>query len=557
MLRDPDTRAAAVRERLCSGGVIANRDAVRFGRRSLTASAGIGLMLVALATGGCGGGTTSAATSSQAGSDGTPAAGGPKRPLTIGLTSGGASLNPAKDGAGMSQVVRALTNAPIIHIAPDGTFKAGGPALATSFRYVGQGNKTFEFKLRSDARFSDGTPVTAAAVKKWLTYFPTENGPYAGQFDFSSIDAKDDATVVLHFAKPNPIAPWLLSEVLNWGAVSSPKAVANPKSLEKTPVGAGPYVFVPSQSVSNDHWTLIPNKYYWDQKAIRFSKITVRIIVNPSSMLQALKTGQLDAAQGDVTTAASAKSAATVLFKPSGWNGLAFMDLAGKKVKPIADLRVRQAINYAIDRDAITKGLFASFATASSAPITRDGWDASLQNAYPNDPAKAKSLLAAAGYPKGFSMRVADFGGLVGTQGDQLIQAVAKYLGQIGIKLQVEPVTTGAQVVSKAYGGDYAVAQTIDGDNPMSFLMNAHFVPKGVVNPFSAKDPALDKLQDKASAAADPAPILKQMTRRIVSQAYFAPVILYPTLWYVTDKIGGVDWSGPGFAPFATAWFPK
>src|SRR5262249_15163717 len=147
-----------------------------------------------------------------------------------------------------------------------------------------------------------------------------------------------------------------------YGAVGCPKAVANPSSLAAQTCGAGQYVSVPSKTVLGDHYVFTPNPDYYDPAAIKFSEVDMKIISQPSTMLAAIRAGQLDVAYGDITTANAAKKAGlTVLHEANGWDGLNIVDRSGTTSKPIADVRVRQALNYALDREAITKGLLGQF----------------------------------------------------------------------------------------------------------------------------------------------------------------------------------------------------
>ena len=170
----------------------------------------------------------------------------------------------------------------IIHENPDGSF---APGLATSWRYVGDDNETFEFTFRQGAHFSDGTEVTASAVKTWLEYFANAKGPYVDQLNLKSVSTVGEWTVVMREKSPTPELASTLADT-DIGYVASPKAVANPSLLDEGTDGAGPYVVVPSQSVAGSEYTLVPNAYYYDPSAIRFSKVVVKIISQPSTMLE-------------------------------------------------------------------------------------------------------------------------------------------------------------------------------------------------------------------------------------------------------------------------------
>src|SRR6266511_3328682 len=386
--------------------------------RPLRAAVGIGVIFTLL----CLPGLAAAATTKQEA----------KPTLTIGLPFAPVSLDPSKDGAGFL-IVRALTNTAITHIKPDGSI---GPGLATAWRYLGTGgrkkgpdagrgpNKDFEFTLRRNARFSDGTGVTAKAVKLWLEYFAKGNGAFASLMGpIQSIDTVGKWKVRLHLSSPNPVLPRVLSELYNWGAVSSAKAVAEPSVLGTQTVGAGPYMLDPSETVTNDHYTLVPNPYYYDKSAIRFSKVVAKVIPTASSMLQAVQTGQIDVGQGASATADAAEaSGLKVVHAPNGYAGFILADRKGAASKPLADVRVRQALNYAVDRKAVTSAVVGKWGTPLAEMSSADGFVKKYANHYPYNPAKTKSLLAAAGYPNGFTL---EHLGLTSSY----TQAIAKYLG--------------------------------------------------------------------------------------------------------------------------------
>src|SRR4029078_2227242 len=102
-----------------------------------------------------------------------------------------------------------------------------------------------------------------------------------------SINSVGRWKVQLHLNTGNPLVPYLLSEDGNWGAVESPKAVANPSSLSAETFGAGPYKLDSSQTIANSQYVFVPNPYYYYKKSVRWSKITGKIIRTPSYTLQA------------------------------------------------------------------------------------------------------------------------------------------------------------------------------------------------------------------------------------------------------------------------------
>src|SRR5262249_42641883 len=147
--------------------------------------------------------------------------------------------------------------------------------------------------------------------------------------------------------------------------VASPKAVANPDLFAKGTYGAGPYTLDYANSVPADHYTFVPNKYYWDRSKIRFKQIYVKAVNDSASMLQALQAGQLDVAWStDASTAPAAEKAGFQAV--SAPFAIIFAQLNPKASKALADVRVRQAMNYALDRKAMASALYGKYGKASS-----------------------------------------------------------------------------------------------------------------------------------------------------------------------------------------------
>ena len=235
--------------------------------------------------------------------------------------------------------------------------------------YVGTTNTEFSFTLRHDARFSDGTPVTASAVKAWLDYsYFKVKGYITSSLKLGSVSTSGQWTVDLHLAAPNSAVPYLLSEPNMFGLIGSPKAIAHASTLGVGTDGAGMYIAVPSQSIAGSIYIFKPNPYYYDQPKIHFSKVVVKVITSPTTMIEAIKSGQINVAAGDYTTVATAQAAGlNVVFAPSDFAQITILDRApktpdGSAANPLASIQVRQALNYAIDRAAVTKAIYGTYA---------------------------------------------------------------------------------------------------------------------------------------------------------------------------------------------------
>lgn len=478
-----------------------------------------------------------------------------KQTLTIGVITAPASLDPAKTEPNSGYNL-SLTYAPLIHQKADGSLS---PGLATSWGYVGTGNKSFKLTLRPDAKFSDGTPVDAQAVKKWITYFPKPGYSMASMLGpVTSIDTPDQSTVVINLKEPNPILPTLLSEAFNWGYVASPKLLAKPALLAKRSAGAGPYVLVPSETVNGDHYTYVPNKYFYDQKAIRFKKVVVKVIPKAASMLAAIQTGQVDVALGDPITAKAAKSAGLkIVAAPTFTASFVVTDLAGKLVPALGDVRVRQALSYAINRSSITKALVGEYGIPTSQFVTTDGFDPQYQDYYSYDPNKAKALLKEAGYEKGFSFKMLS-ASFTGNVGDPLTQAVARDFANIGVKMEIVPQPTDSAFNTAIFSGRYPGFGLLYGGDPMKVQYGFYYGPHAPFNQHGWRDPTLDALYQKALSAPpdEGGQYWKAMSARNVTQAQMICVVSKQTIMYVSKRIGGVAFSSKAPTSYPTTWFP-
>lgn len=496
------------------------------------------LTALALAATGCGGSSTSS------GGDGT---------LTIVTISPPASLDPAKANVGSDNWFVNLAYDTLLRVGEDGKTH---PGLATEWGYVGSGNTDFEFKLRPGVKFSDGTPVTAEAVAASLNYARQNGLNVSWTSSIDSVTATGPDTVRIHNKSANPVLPRLLDQITMVGSIISPKGLADPSKLGTQSFGAGPYVLDPGQTVSGDHYTYKPNPEYWDKSKIHWKKVVLKVIANPQSALQAVKTGQADITTIVPSQVDSAKSGGlATINSPAAFMGVNLADRQGTVAKPLKDQRVRQALNYAVDREAIAKALFQTY----GAPTTQismpglDGFDAELDKRYPYDPAKAKQLLAEAGYAGGFSF---DMETLTGLGLDLVTQAVVEQWKQIGVQANVTTDTTVGQWLQNAASKKFPVLGFGYGGAPTYLIALDWLLPHATAfNPFATEDPALStKLTAAAAAPQDQLPALYQdVMRYVVDQAWFVSVVRMDGIYAFNDKkLDGFKYA-PSYLP-DVAW---
>ncbi|HTI21610.1 MAG TPA: ABC transporter substrate-binding protein [Kutzneria sp.] len=481
------------------------------------------------------------------GSPGAPETGGV---LRIGQFFPPTSLDPAKAG-GESQLFLQPAYDPLIYRAPDGSYQ---PRLATSWGYLGKDNKTFQLTLRQGVVFSDGSPLTAAAVKAGLEHFQSSAGQVAAFLrPITSIEA-DGQVLRLSCDQPHPLLPMVFTQDFLAGDVISGAALTTSDQLATRTFGAGPYVLLPEETVSGDHYAYGPNPKCWNAQARRFDKIVVKVLPNENTALAALKTAQVDAVIGTYAIADGARAAGLgIATNPDIVIGLQLNDRTGALCRPLGDVRVRQALNFAVDRQKITAALLGGYGIATEQPAApgQDGWNDT--NFYRHDPDRARGLLRDAGYPNGFSL-AAVIPSAPAAPAD-MAQAIASDLEQVGVTLQIaakEPTAANAALTQ------YPVSIMGWGVLPVYFMGRGLWLRDAVgMNPFHSSDPTLEDL-DRRAAAADErtrADLDRQIVRRVVELGWFLPICLSPQFLFHRNT---VDVEAVRDRPFPSvvAWHP-
>ena len=505
------------------------------------------VMVLAACTSRAGGSTSQAGNSTNAQPKPSGKVGGT---LTVAYSSVPQTLDPAKTVQNNS-LYQALAYEPLIVRRSDGSL---APGLATSWRYVGDDNTQLELQLRSGVKFADGSALTAQDVVDHFTYVMGAGGQFVPLFSGDRFTATGPLTVVIKTSQPNPDLPTLLTQDDVVGGVISPLGLKDKAKLGTQTFGAGPYQLDAAQTVAGDHYTFVQNPNYYDKPSVHWTKVVVRAITNPQATLNAMKTGQVQFAVGDASTLAAARQAGlTVTMTPLLWTGVTLADRGGTMAKPLADVRVRQALNYATDRKAIARALFADGGrpTAQLTVPGGYGYDPALDDAYPYDVAKAKELLAAAGYTGGFMMKTvtAEYQSM-----NLVAQALAQQWSKVGVSLQIVDRANANQYFSEAFAPKYPTFMTIFGQQPIWTEGPSLFLPTALFNPFHTKNAELQSLYDQAAKAAGAAKDRadQQVEAWLVHQAWFVPVVSTGLPYYATKKITGTTVSPK--APLASIY---
>lgn len=521
-------RARAV---VYSGADLRGRPHAR-GWRACIAPALVALVAVAS---GCGGASSDDRTDRAATGDGRAPVGDE---LTIAQAAPPNSLDPAKINQAFEWYVN-LAYEPLIFWGPDGKPK---PGLAMSWTYVGDGNRVFDLELRPGVKFSDGSPLTAEAVKASLEYQMKAGGQAQPYLAGKTVKVTGPLSLRITSKSPDPELARELSQDYLAGNIISPKGLEDPERLATTSAGAGPYVLDAAATVPNDRYTYVPNSNYHDPDAIHYRRVVIRVIPNQNSALNALKTGQVDVVNGDSTTATEAESAGLqVKFAPQVFVGLGLLDRAGELAPPLGDVRVRQALNYAIDREKIARALLGKFGTPTEQTVV-PGQDGALdETVYDHDPERARQLLAEAGYADGFTLPVltTTFFGQ-----DRFVQAIAGELEGVGVKLKLTTRPDPASYVNDMVARKFPAVGLSYGGQPMYLQGPGLFLSSAATfNPFGSSDEQVDDLYARAAAAPpdERAELDRQMERRLVEEAWFVPAALSPVFYFARKGIEGIE----------------
>ncbi|MFI5338759.1 MAG: ABC transporter substrate-binding protein [Candidatus Methylomirabilales bacterium] len=314
------------------------------------------------------------------------------------------------------------------------------PQLAESWKLLD--DNTWEFRLRKGVVFHNGEPFNAEAVRFTVQRVldPNQKSPNRSNIaEITKIEVVDDFTVRL--TTRQPYAP-LLNRLLDF-PILPPKytAAKGDQAFTAAPVGTGPFKFV--ELVRDDRLVVEAFDKHW-RGVPKIRRIVFMPVPEASTRVAGLRTGQLDLITNlppNLARELEHVPGIKVLRVPSTW--IIYLGLNAFK-KPLSDVRVRQALNYATDVDAIIKNVLEGNGRRTPGPLTplMFGYDPNVKG-YPYDPAKARRLLAEAGYPDGLEITLDSSDGRY--QGDkEIVEALAGQWQQAGFKPKVRLAEWGA-----------------------------------------------------------------------------------------------------------------
>lgn len=402
------------------------------------------------------------------------------------------------------------------------------PGLAESWE-ISEDGKEYTFHLREGVKFSDGTPFNATAVKFTMERLKAKRSAgWMSMDDFSNIEIKDPYTITFYYDKPSyPILQELM--LCRPQRIMSPSSVepyGDPNGTYVKSVGTGPFQF--DNYEKDQEYILVRNENYWGDRPT-INKVVFKLIPDETTRLMALKAGEIDLIGSGLSTIhpgdvadLKANSDLTVVTQEGD---MAFYIIPNYEREPYNDVKVRQAINYAINKDELSKSLFAGIykeakgAYSPTMPYYKESYENGIIKGYSYDPEKAKQLLADAGWRDADGDGVLDKDGkpfeakliipsvmpwsTMGISNQQpLAEAIQAYLKDIGIKVDIVSMEGGAwwDAATKSYDYDMYIYGPWGAIYDPPCTLRGYWYTGGRLK---YSDPEFDKMIDSAVASTD------------------------------------------------------
>ena len=382
--------------------------------------------------------------------------------------------------------------------------------LAESYT-ASQDGLTYTIKLRKDVQFHDGTPFNAAAVKAVFDRVtdPENKLKRYGLFaNIAKTEAVDDHTA--RFTLKKPFSAFINQLGHPSSGMISPAALAKyGRDIKFHPVGTGPFMFV--EWKQPDYMKVEKNPHYWKKGYPKIDGILWKCVPDSNTRTAMIQTGEAN------YISVPAEHAQNLQQNPKldviiGPGISTYYVSINTYAKPYDDVRVRQALNYAVNKEALAKAIFYGHATPLQGPVPANIQYGTNVGSYPFDLAKAKKLLAEAGHPNGFETELWGFNDSSSTKAMQFIQ---QQLSQVGIKARITPYDGGQRVqmienIQKPEDAKVRLtwgswsSSTGEADWGLRPLFSSSAIPpKGMKNFSYYSNPTFDGLLEQALATTD------------------------------------------------------
>jgi peptide/nickel transport system substrate-binding protein len=366
--------------------------------------------------------------------------------LTVGSLVEPPALDPFHQAADARIAVSGLMYQGLMYEDPSGTPQ---PLLATGYT-MSEDGKTYTFKIRDGVVFHDGKKMTAEDVKYSYDYLRDKNNGSPGAGDLASvesIEAPDQQTVVFKLSQPNAALPMTLTN--KYGAVIPKDYFAGADSrakMNEASVGTGPFrlkAFKPTSFL-----VLERNKNYWQKELPYLDEVTFVFIPNSASLLVSLRNKRVDLALlSRPQDADQIKDAPGLVVQRTPSLNQKALDL-DRNYKPLDDVRVRQAIALAIDKEEVMKAAIGGYGTVIGTMVAgmQKAWGLPLDQLpfQKPDPERAKKLLGEAGHAGGVTV---DLTTIIGYDWmDPAAVTIASQLQRVGINVNIQRMELGVWI---------------------------------------------------------------------------------------------------------------
>ena len=415
------------------------------------------------------------------------------------------------------------------------------PALAESYSQTNE--RTFEFKLRPDIEFHDGTPLTSELVKKSLDFYTsTDSGSRAATVlspFIDSIDAPDESTIVFNLKRPFVALPEYLA--VPGMSITPPDTLSAGTSAW---VGIGPFAVIEHD---DSGITLKKNEDYYGAKDVELDRIEVKFIEDATARANALIDGSVDLIDyvdtPDIERLRNTDGIAVDTDEETAISGGSGLYLTFNVTeKPLSEPLVRQAIALAINRDNIVQAALDGYGAsrASVLPAGSEFANPTLDEAWTYDPERAKQLLAQAGYADGFNttfLTTAQY-----SYHQDAAVSIQADLAKIGIEATLDNPDFAARM-DKGAKGQFGIQ--INGNfgavNDPSYLVDWVSGPPAGFKSFGFDDPQLNKVLNDAMAASgeEQVDLYRDAQQLIVEQTPFTSLVTLTTAFARKDNVEG------------------
>lgn len=501
-----------------------------------------------LALTACSGGSGDGNGSGDAGSAGGESGG----TLTWGVIVP-ASTFAAKDArwANESPYMQAVYDS-LLKASPDGEIQ---PNLATEWSY-NDDSTVLTLTLRDDVTFTNGETLTAEDAAASLLAFKNGTSPNASNLaNVQDAKAVDATTLEITLAAPDPA---LLNYLTQNSGLVAPAASIEDEATATEPVGSGPYVLDTAETVVGSSYAFDKNEDYWNPDAQHYDELVLQVYSDASALLNAVQGGQVNVSNTlDVTSAPQMEAAGYTLNNQElNWAGFLLSDREGTLQPAMAELEVRQAINHALDREALMQTIGGGYGTATSQifPTFSPAFDEELENYYEYDVDKAKQLMADAGYADGFEVTMPRAAAVPAAY----FTLMADQLAQIGITVNYEDVQL-SDFIGNILAGKYPMTYMQLQQDPTDWQLAQFQISEGSSwNVLHTSTPEAQEListiqtgsEEEAEEAA------RELNRYVVENAWFAP-FFRPTAIFVSDANTQVEVQKGNAVPYLENVQPK